>query len=106
MWSSSKSAGVPGRCSAAICRRFNAAVYELGGRTFAVHRGTQIVRPMVACVTAGFSIPAGTGTGTGVDSTTGDVAPAWAQPAISPATRSHQGRRITATARYADEHSA
>src|SRR6266511_2451917 len=86
---------------AAICRRFNAAVYELGGRTFAVHRGTQIVRPMVACVTAGFSTPAGTGAGTGVDSTTGDVA-AGAQPAISPATRSHQGRRITATARNAD----
>ncbi len=105
MWSSSKSAGLPGRCSAAICRRFNADVYELGGRTFAVHRGTQIVRPMVACVTAGFSTPAGIGTGTGVDSTTGDVA-AGAQPASRTATRIHQGRRITATARYADEHSA
>jgi hypothetical protein len=36
---------------------FSRSVIAAGGRTLAVHPRTQIVRSIVACVTAGFSAP-------------------------------------------------
>jgi hypothetical protein len=37
--------------------RFSASVMASDGRTVAVHPARQIVRPMLACVTCGFSTP-------------------------------------------------
>jgi hypothetical protein len=55
-WSSSKSTrSSSGISSSWMSRRFAALVYETGGRIVFVHPGTQIVWPIVVCVTAGFS---------------------------------------------------
>jgi hypothetical protein len=36
---------------------FSGSVIDTGGRTVAVHPERQIVEPIVACVTAGFTVP-------------------------------------------------